>query len=121
MDNVISEQSVINTIHKTIYSFFDVVENDSGEPMNEKDKLLLRVNKAICNEIKKLPPAGKMRIIIRFKSGYELPITCDEFSMETSRVTGEIDSYDIKGIKDNKPIFFRSEDVECVYAERREE
>lgn len=53
MDNVISEQSVINTIHKTIYSFFDVVE----EPMNEKDKLLLRVNKAICNEIKKLPPA----------------------------------------------------------------
>jgi hypothetical protein len=55
MDNVISEQSVINTIHKTIYSFFDVVEDDSGEPMNEKDKLLLRVNKAICNEIKELP------------------------------------------------------------------
>lgn len=62
-----------------------------------------------------------MRIIIRFKSGYELPITCDEFVIETNRVTGEIDSYNIKGIKDNKPIFFRSEDVECVYAERREE
>jgi rubrerythrin len=60
MDNVISEQSVINTIHKTIYNFFDVVEDDSEEPMNEKDKLLLRVNKAICNEIKKLPPARKI-------------------------------------------------------------
>lgn len=60
-----------------------------------------------------------MRIIIRFKSGYELPITCDEFVIKTNRITGEIDSYDIKGIKDNKPIFFRSEDVECVFAERR--
>ena len=62
-----------------------------------------------------------MRIIIRFKSGCELPITCDEFVIKTNRITGEIDSYDIKGIKDNKPLFFRSEDVECVYAERREE
>ena len=62
-----------------------------------------------------------MRIIFRFKSGYELPITCGEFAIETNRVTGEIDSYNIKGIKDNKPIFFRSADVECVYAERQEE
>ena len=60
-----------------------------------------------------------MKIIIRFKSGYELPITCNEFVIETNGITGEIDSYNIKGIKDNKPIFFRSEDVECVYAERR--
>jgi hypothetical protein len=60
---------------------------------------------------------GRVRIIIRFKSGYELSITCDEFVIKTNRITGEIDSYDIKGIKDNKPIFFRSEDVECVYAE----
>ena len=65
--------------------------------------------------------AGRVRIIIRFKSGYELPITCNEFVIKTNRITGEIDSYDIKGIKDNKPIFFRSEDVECVYAERRED
>ena len=62
-----------------------------------------------------------MRIIIRFRSGYELPITCDEFAVKTNKFTGEIDSYDIKGIKDNKPLFFRLEDVECIYAERREE
>ena len=61
-----------------------------------------------------------MKIIIRFKSGYELPITCAEFVIRTNRITGEIESYDIKGIKDNKPIFFRSEDVECVFAERQE-
>jgi len=58
-----------------------------------------------------------VKIVIRFISGYELSITCDEFVIKTSRVTGEIDSYDIKGIKDNKPIFFRLEDVECIYRE----
>lgn len=66
-----------------------------------------------------------MRIIIRFKSGFELPITCDNFSMKTNAMTGELTEYEIKGIKDNKLIFFRSEDVECIFrdmtAERREE
>lgn len=59
-----------------------------------------------------------MRIIIRFKSGFELPINCDEFSISKNAYTGEIVEYDIKGIKDNKLIFFRSEDVECIYRER---
>ena len=56
-----------------------------------------------------------MKIIVRFRSGFELPITCDEFSFSKNAYTGEIAEYDIKGIKDNKPIFFRSEDVECIY------
>ena len=58
-----------------------------------------------------------MRIIIRFRSGYELPITCEEFGISKNAYTGEISEYDIKGIKDNKPIFIRSEDVECIYRE----
>lgn len=66
-----------------------------------------------------------MRIIIRFKSGFELPITCDSFSLTQHQMTNEIGEYNIKGIKDNKPIFFRSEDVECIFrdmtAERSEE
>lgn len=56
-----------------------------------------------------------MRIIIRFKSGFELPITCESYSFSTHPMTGEIEKYTIEGIKDNIPIFFRSEDVECVY------
>lgn len=59
-----------------------------------------------------------MKIIIRFKSGFQLPVTCDEFSISKNAYTGEIAEYDIKGIKDNKLIFFRSEDVECIYRER---
>lgn len=66
-----------------------------------------------------------MRIIIRFKSGFELPITCESVSFTQHPMTNEITEYDIKGIRDNKPIFFRFEDVECVFrdmtAERRED
>ena len=65
-----------------------------------------------------------MRIIVRFKSGFELPITCDSFRLTQHPMTNEIAEYDIKGIEDNKPIFFRAEDVECIFrdmtAERRE-
>ena len=56
-----------------------------------------------------------MRIIVRFKSGFELPITCDNFSIKTHAINGEIIEYDIKGIRDNKLIFFRSEDIECIF------
>lgn len=58
-----------------------------------------------------------MRIRIRFKSGFELPITCDEFNITKSVLDGEIISYDIKGIKDNKPLFIRWENVECIFRE----
>lgn len=64
-----------------------------------------------------------MKIIVRFKSGFELPITCESFSITQHPMTNEITEYDIKGITDNKPIFFRSEDIECILrdmtAERR--
>lgn len=56
-----------------------------------------------------------MLIIVRFKSGFELPITCDSFKITQHPMTNEITGYDIKGIKDNKLIFFRSEDIECIF------
>lgn len=54
-------------------------------------------------------------IIIRFKSGFELPITCEKFSFSRSSITGEITNYSIEGIEDNKPLFFRAEDIECIW------
>lgn len=63
----------------------------------------------------------KAKVIMRFKSGFELPITCDKFSIRTNTVTGEISSYDIKGIMDNKPLFFRPEDIECIFQEMNDE
>jgi len=56
-------------------------------------------------------------LIIRFKSGFELPITCEKFKFTTSNITGEITNYHIEGIKDNKPLFLRSEDIE-LYIKR---
>lgn len=48
---------------KSSMVFFDVAEDDSEEPISEKDKLLLAVNKAICNGIKELPSAQPERDI----------------------------------------------------------
>jgi hypothetical protein len=45
-------QEILNIIHKTIYQFFDACEKDV--PVSDKDKLLLEVNKAICNNLKAL-------------------------------------------------------------------
>lgn len=45
---------ILDVIHKTIYQFFDVCGDDEEVPMSDKDKLLLEVNKAICNNIKAL-------------------------------------------------------------------
>lgn len=47
-------KEILGIIHKTIYQFFDVCEDDEEVPISENDKLLLEVNKAICNNLKAL-------------------------------------------------------------------
>lgn len=49
--DTIDRQSTIETIHKAIYALF----NDTEEPMTEKDKLLLTVNKAVSTAVRNLP------------------------------------------------------------------
>lgn len=46
-------KEIIDIIHKSVYPFFDVCK-EGEEPLSEKDKLLLKVNKAICNNLKAL-------------------------------------------------------------------
>lgn len=55
-----------------------------------------------------------MKIIIVFRTGFQLPITCGEFTLERD-VLGNPIGYDIKNITDNKPIHFDFKDVLCVY------
>jgi hypothetical protein len=55
-EECVSKTEAINTIHKIIYNFFDVVDDDSEEPINDKDELLLTVNKALSKAIKDLHP-----------------------------------------------------------------
>ncbi|WP_407386301.1 hypothetical protein [Ruminococcus sp.] len=54
------------------------------------------------------------RLIIRLKSGYEIPIECESFTIKRNGITSEMESFDIKGITNNRPVFFRLEDVECI-------
>ena len=61
----------------------------------------------------------KTKVCIRFKSGFELPIICDDF--KANIICGEISSYDIFGIEDNKPLYIRTEEVECIYQKMKEE
>ena len=50
-DDVISRQVVVDTVHKTILGFF----SDEDDVMTDTEKTLLSVNKAVCNELAKLP------------------------------------------------------------------
>ena len=61
-----------------------------------------------------------MKIIIIFRTGFQLPITCEEFTLERD-VLGNPIGYDIKNITENKPIYFDFEDVLCVYRVMRGE
>lgn len=57
--DLISRQDAIDAVHHSIFDFFDVVEDDEESPITEKDKRLLELNKAICNNIKALPSAQR--------------------------------------------------------------
>jgi len=52
-------KEILDVIHKTIYQFFDVCSDDEEVPMSDKDKLLLEVNKAICNNLKGIEKTQK--------------------------------------------------------------
>lgn len=47
-------KEILDVVHKTIYQFFDVCGDDEEVPISDKDKLLLEVNKAICDNLKAL-------------------------------------------------------------------
>lgn len=48
-------KEILDVIHNTIYQFFDVCSDDEEVPMSDKNRLLLEVNKAICDNINVLP------------------------------------------------------------------
>ena len=56
-----------------------------------------------------------MTIVIHFKDGFELPVECESFKCSTNKMTGEISSYKISGITNNKPLYLRMEDIVCIW------
>lgn len=60
-----------------------------------------------------------MKITIVFKNGYSFSVTCESFTL--NKTLGEITGYEIKGIKDHKPMYIDFEDVICVYRDMEAE
>ena len=58
-----------------------------------------------------------MSITIVFKNGYSFSMTCDSFTIKQD-CFGQLTGYEIKGIKDRKPLYISFEDVMCVYRDR---
>lgn len=56
-----------------------------------------------------------MTIVFRFRDGFELPVECEYFEYSTNKMTGEISSYEISGITNNKPLYMRMEDIVCIW------
>lgn len=54
------------------------------------------------------------KIVIRLKSGLELPIECEEARFKPD-LLGGCQSYVLKGVKDNRPLYLNPQDIECVY------
>ena len=72
MPKLIDEDEAIKVVHKVIYDYFDMVEDDDESPITYKDKQLLEINKKITQRIKALPSAQQWNIIKK------TPMTEDE-------------------------------------------
>lgn len=55
--DLIDRQAAIDVVHKAIFDFFDICDDDEESPMTYTDEKLLEVNKSISTQIKSLPSA----------------------------------------------------------------
>ena len=61
-----------------------------------------------------------MKITIVFKNGYSFTITCKSFTIKKNAFE-QLTGYEIKGIKDRKPMYINFEEVICVYRDMEAE
>jgi len=61
MSDLISRKTAIDAVHKSIFDFFDICDDDEESPMTYRDEQLLEINKAITTRIKALPSAQPER------------------------------------------------------------
>lgn len=62
MDDAISRQDAIRLVHSVLYEMMvDAAATEIEKPMSKEDKLLLKVNRAVCTALKDLPSAEPVR------------------------------------------------------------
>lgn len=73
MNDLISRQAAIDALHKTMLDFFKTNDDDKPEFITASEKMLLSVNKAISNALKKLPSA--QRKVLKY-TGESICLNC---------------------------------------------
>ena len=90
-------KEILDVIHKTIYQFFDVCGDEEEVPVSDKDKLLLEVNKAICDNLKALEQES-----ILDKIRYEVLEYIDDIDI-AYEICGIFDKYSVESeVEDEK-------------------
>lgn len=57
-----------------------------------------------------------MTIVIVFKSGYELKVKCDEYTLSRN-IDGKITNMKFDGVTGNKPLGINFDEVACICEE----
>ena len=86
---------ILDVIHKTIYQFFDVCGDNEEVSISDKDKLLLEVNKAICNNLKILEQESCEDVISRQAVLNAITANCiweNEYNLTSSRIKKAVES-----------------------------
>ena len=60
-----------------------------------------------------------MTVIFVFKNGYELKVKCENCTLSTNYLTGQITGYKMDGIEDNKPLYIDFNEILCVYKDQK--
>lgn len=53
-------------------------------------------------------------IVLRLKSGREFRFKCEEYSISTFKIDGTISNFSYKGGVGECPIYFLTQDIECI-------
>ena len=61
------------------------------------------------------------RILIGFKSGREIQMDCEVFTVSINKLSGDITKINWEGCKDGKPMYIDLSQVEYIYSEAMEE
>ena len=70
--NLIDKQEAIRLVHGVLYEMMvESAATNIEQPMSEQDKLLLKVNKAVCNKLREMPSAQPERKIFEEMSDIE--------------------------------------------------
>lgn len=61
-----------------------------------------------------------MTIVFVFRSGKEIEMECESFSVTTDFLTGSIIEYEATGITKNKPSYINVKEIDMIYKKGEE-